>query len=210
MGSERYRPLTPAERRLIRAKIRRLRRDVARSKTAPLLVGGAIIGVLWILTLLLSEAPWPVVSAFWLVVGGAIVVWVGRDMRRHSGDLGTMARGLESALRKDAAIVYDIRSRRFAEFEEFEDEGACYVFELEDDRLVVLSGQEFYESARFPSLDFSLIFVLDEDERRVDMLIEKRGPKAPAGKVFAPSVPRPAETADPITVFRGKIEDLGR
>ena len=59
-----------------------------------------------------------------------------------------------------------------------EDEGACFAFQLEDrDEIVFLSGQEFYETAKFPSLDFSLVFPLDESGRRVDMLIERRGAK---------------------------------
>jgi len=52
-----------------------------------------------------------------------------------------MAAGLQSALKKNAAEVYDVKSRAFAEFEEVEDEGACYAFELFDARLVFITGQ---------------------------------------------------------------------
>ncbi len=173
-------------------------------------MGGGVIGILWILTLVASDAPWPVVTGFWIVVGGGIVSWVGRDFRRLARDLGTMAEGLESALRKNAADVYDIRSRRFAEFEEFEDEGACYVFELDENRLVVLSGQEFYESAAFPSLDFSLVYVLDENEETADVFIDKRGPKAAPTKLFPPNVPRPADTGGRLAVLAGTLEDFDR
>jgi hypothetical protein len=63
-------------------------------------------------------------------------------------------------------------------FEEIEDEGACYAFELEGGRVVFVAGQEFTESARFPSLDFSLVYPLVEQGRPVEMFIEKRGGKA--------------------------------
>jgi hypothetical protein len=84
--------------------------------------------------------------------------------------------------------VYEVRSRSFVEFEEVEDEGACYAFELDDERVVFISGQEFYPEAKFPSLDFSLAYILDEAGHNVDMLIEKRGPKAAPARVIPGSV----------------------
>ena len=137
-----------------------------------------MIVVLWLLTLLASDAPWVVVTAFWLVTGAGIAMWVGRDMRKHAGQFSDMAAGLQSALTANATDVYDVRARAFVEFEEQEDEGACYAFEIEGPRLVFVSGQEFYSGARFPSMDFSLVYVLDEAGRTVDMLIDKRGARA--------------------------------
>ena len=96
--------------------------------------------------------------------------------------------GLESALRRNEADVVDIHATSYVEFEEVEDEGACYAFQLDDTRVVFISGQEFYPEAKFPSLDFSLVDVLDEAGRAVDMVIEKRGAKA------APAYVIPAAT----------------
>ncbi|HET9196538.1 MAG TPA: hypothetical protein VFO21_26870 [Vicinamibacterales bacterium] len=161
---------------------------------------------LWLLTLLASDAPWMVVTAFWLVTGGAIAVWVGRDMRQHASQFSGMAAGLRSALTANAAEVHDVRARAFVEFEEEEDEGACYAFEIEGPRLVFVSGQEFYSSARFPSLDFSLVYVLDEAGRTVDMLIDKRGARAkPAFTI--PAVEH-RERPEHLEVRAGTIETL--
>ena len=180
------RPLKDGERRLIRARIGNLRQRGRRSLAATAPIAGGTIFVLWLLTILASDAPWLVVTGFWLAAGTAITLWARRDMVQHERDLDAVATRLHSALEMNAADVYDVRARSFAEFEEVEDEGACYAFELSDDRLVFIVGQEFYESARFPSLDFSLVYVLDEKGRSVDLVIDKRAPKtAPARKIAA-------------------------
>ena len=172
------RPLTAAEARLLRARISSLRTRGQRAASAGLWIGIVAIAILWALTLLVSDAPPLVVTGFWLVAGIAIILWVRRDLGADRRAMDSMAAGLQSALSRNLALVYDIRSSGFVEFEEMEDEGACYAFQLKDtDRLVFLSGQEFYEEARFPSLDFALVFPLDEADRPVDMLIDKRGAK---------------------------------
>ena len=112
------------------------------------------------------------ITGFWLVVGAGITFWVLRDLRKDASSQQQWIQGLESALRRAEAEVCDIRASAFVELEEFEDEGACYAFALDEAHVVFISGQEFYEAARFPSLDFSLVYVLDEAGRAADMLIE--------------------------------------
>jgi hypothetical protein len=158
------------------------------------------------LTLLASDAPPMIVTAFWLVTGGVIALWVGRDMRQHASQFGDMAAELQSALTPNAADVYDVRARAFVEFEEEEDEGACYAFEIDGSRLVFVSGQEFYSSGRFPSLDFSLVYVLDEAGQAVDMLIDKRGPRA--APAFTIPAARQAERPEHLEVRTGTIDTL--
>lgn len=202
------RPLTEAERRAIHAKIRSLRASARRTTRGYLPIGAGVILVLWLWTILASDAPWLVVTVFWLVVGCGITFWVGRDMRKQAGQLEGMTRGLESALRRDATDVYDIRSKSFAELEEVEDEGACYAFELEDNRVVFIAGQEFYEGARFPSHDFSLVYVLDEDGQSVEMFIEKRGAKAAPAKRIPAGVKRKLDVPAHLEMRSGRIENL--
>src|SRR5215213_10508219 len=172
------RRLSEKERRLIKAKIRRLTTDGRRASRSYLPIAGGVLLVLWLWTIAASDVSWIIVTAFWVLVGGGITLWVRRDMRTHARHLTGLADGLESALKRNAADSYDIRASSFAVLEEIEDEGACYAFELEGHRLVFIAGQEFYEGARFPSLDFSLVYVLNEREESVDMFIDKRGTKA--------------------------------
>ena len=202
------RPLTATERRLLRGRIRSLTARGRRASRVALPMTGGAVFLLWVWTVLASNAPWLVITAFWLVVGAAIAFWVHRDMRTHAGHFDTMAHDLESALTRNAADVYDVHARSYAAFEEIEDEGACYAFELDGDRLVFITGQEFYESARFPSLDFSLVYVLDERERTVDMLIDKRGARTAPAKTIPATLKRALAIPDHLEVRPGRIDTL--
>jgi hypothetical protein len=202
------RPLTDTQQRAIRSKIRHLTAMGRRASSRYLPVTGGLVALLWLLTILASDAPWLVVTAFWLAIGVGIALWVRRDMRAHAGQLSGMAQGLESALRRNEADVYEIRARAFAVLEEAEDEGACYAFQLEGDQLVFVVGQEFYEAARFPSLDFSLVYPLDERGNTVDMFIEKRGDKATPTKKIASAVKERLDLPQHLEMRTGAIEDL--
>jgi hypothetical protein len=155
------RPLTDQERRTLRAKIRSLQGRGVRSRTGWIPIAVVIIFVLWLVTILAADAPWMVVTAFWLVTGGVIALWVSRDMRRHASQFDDMAVGLQSALIgtprtcTTCARVHSSNSRK--------------------------------KGARFPSLDFSLVHVVDEAGRTLDMLIDKRGARAKSARTIPAS-----------------------
>jgi hypothetical protein len=206
----RRRSLTPAERRLLRCKIRRNRlRPGEVDRRVGFIVAGATT-ILWLLTLLVADVSWPPVTLFWIVFGGVLYVWVRRDLRKETAHLPAMSSSMESALRRDEAESFDITAEAYAEFEEVEDEGACYAFDLGDGRIVFLTGQQFYPSSRFPSLEFSVIYPLDQDGGWADMWIEKRGPAAAPARVVPASVKW--ETAGripkPLEVVRGSLDDV--
>jgi hypothetical protein len=204
------RPLTDKERRALRAAIGRLTANKRRASTAYLPIGAGVIFLLWLWTILASDAPWLVVTAFWLAIGGAIILWVRRDMVSHVKQLTAMTEGLESAIRRSEADVYDIRSTAFAVLEEIEDEGACYAFGLDGNRLVFVAGQEFYEASRFPSLDFALVYPLDERGRAVEMWIEKRGEKAKPARTISAAAKQKLRVPEHLEVHIGRIEDIDR
>ena len=199
------RPLTAPERRFLTTRIRSLTTRQRRASKAAIPIAAGIVFVLWLWTMLASDAPWSVVTGFWVVVGAGLAVWARRDMARDGSSFGHMARNLESALRRDSADVYDVRARAFVEFEEIEDEGACYAFDLGDGRIVFVSGQDFYDAAKFPSLDFSLVYVLDEAGRTVDMLIDKRGDKAPPVRTVPAPVKRTLQMPGHLEVRSGSV-----
>jgi hypothetical protein len=143
-----------------------------------------------------------------VVVGGGITLWVRRDLRREVGDLSAIVLGLESALRRGEADVYGIRASAFVEFEEVEDEGAAYAFDLGAGKLVFLHGQEFYSASGFPSLDFSLIYPLDEEDRAVDMIIEKRGPRAAPTRIIPAGTKRGLDLPESLSVLRGSLDEV--
>jgi hypothetical protein len=204
------RTLRPAERRLTQARIKSLGVRARRASTRAVPVTAAIVSVLWIWTILASEAPWHVITAFWITVGGALALWVRRNLRGNTGHFQRMMQEMESALVRSEADVYDVRARAFAEFEEVEDEGACYAFELDGSRLLFITGQEFYESAKFPSLDFSLVYVLDEQGQAVEMCIDKRGPKATPAHTIPASLKDTLDIPEHLEIRPGTLDDVVR
>ena len=122
--------------------------------------------------------------------------------------LRAMLRGFESARRRDAAEVFEVRSSAFAELEEIEDEGACYAFQIGDDRLVFVAGQEFYPQAKFPSHDFSLVHILDERGQPAEMVIEKRGPQAAPVRVIPPATKLRLEIPEHLEVIEGRLDQI--
>lgn len=204
------RPLSDSERRALRAKIRRLTARGDRAPQAALAAAAVVVLVLWLWTLVASDAPWYVITGFWVGLGGVIALWARRDMVKHRGEMRGMAARLESALRRNAADVYEVRASGFAEFEEIEDEGACYAFAIDEGRLAFVEGQDYYSGARFPSLDFSLVYVLDEAGESVDMLIDKRGPKAAPTRVVPAAVKKTLEVPAHLELRAGTLADLER
>jgi hypothetical protein len=192
------RPLTASERRLLRTKAASLAATQRRASRAYPILSGGIAALLWVATMLASDASWQVVTGFWFVIWLGITVWVQWDARKSG--ISAILPGLESALRQNEADVVDIRARSYVELEEIEDEGACYAFELDEKRVVFISGQEFYPEAKFPSLDFSLVHVLDEAGRTVEMVIEKRGPKAAPTRVIPAAVKERLEIPEHLEV----------
>jgi hypothetical protein len=202
------RPLTESERRVVRARIRQLTAQGHRASRSALPIAGGVILGLWLWTIVASDVSWIVITTFWLIAGGAIALWVRRDVARAFGQVEGMAQGLESALRRNAADSYDVHATRFAVLEEIEDEGACYAFELDGNRLVFICGQEFYESAKFPCLDFSLVYILNEGDESVDMLINKRGARAAPARTIPAAVKRVLQVPDHLDVRVGSIDGL--
>lgn len=68
-----------------------------------------------------------------------------------------------------------------------------------------IAGQEFYAGARFPSLDFSLMYVLDERGEAVDMLIDKRGAKAVPARTIPAVMKRELDIPDHLETRIGRI-----
>lgn len=201
------RPLTGAERRLLRAKIAHLQ---SRERLGPrmLLPGLGVIAVLWLLTLAASDAPWLVVTLAWFGIGTGILLWVRHDLTKDLRQLTQIRRAYESAMRRNEARVYDIRATSFVEFEEVEDEGACYAFAIDGDRLVFVTGQQFYPQAKFASLDFSLVYFLDEGGRTVGEVIEKRGPKTSPARIIPAAAKLTLPIPEHLQVVRGSVDGI--
>lgn len=174
------RPLTDVEREKLSARLANARTEASQALVKTGAASAVVCGVLMIATLLASTAPRPLIVVFWLVLAALFTIWIGMPGRRL---MLSQIPVLENALRTSRARVIRVQSERVVEFEEEEDEGACYAFEHEATSVAFIVGQEFYEDDDFPNSDFSLIEILDSRGTPVDIWLEKTGRKLKPDRV---------------------------
>lgn len=126
--------------------------------------------------LLANTPPWLNIMVFF---AGALGIWLAMEImqlkerqRSHCA-----SKKLEQGLRCSRVQVQCITSTRLIEIEEIEDEGACWYFEVSQDHLLELVGQDFYETDDFPSTCFEIIEVLNEDNDCIDWRLNPLGKK---------------------------------
>ena len=199
------RPLTAGERDLLTG---RLRGAHAESSTALLKTGAvsaAVCGALMLATLRLSDAPAAVIVGFWSVMTILFTLWIGMPWRR-------LMRGqipiLEGALTANRARQIRVRSNRVVEFEEVEDEGACYAFESDGGCSLFITGQEFYEDDDFPNSDFSMIELLGDRGMTVDVVLAKSGRRLTPERVIPASVKDTLDLPDHLEVVPAPLERI--
>jgi hypothetical protein len=199
------RDLTDAERTELGARVERLDRMTRFS----LLKAGAasliVCGILATLTLLASDAPRPLIVGFWLGMTLLFAVWIGTQGRAGFRRQRT---ALAGAIRHNRARVVRIQSSRVVEFEEIEDEGACYAFDVGDRRIVFLQGQEFYPDAEFPNRDFSLVAVLGPGNSVVDEIFVKTGAVLQPERRIGRDVKNRLTIPDHLEVMEGDLKTI--
>lgn len=164
--------LMEAEKRELEARIRRLQSIVRLGLPKAAAASMIVCGTLAALTLFVSDAPRAVIVGFWVALAVLFTLWIGLPGRTG---LRRQAIALEAALQHDRARVFRVQSTGVVEFEEIEDEGACYAFAIGDGRVLFVLGQEFYAGDDFPNSDFSLATVLGPGNAIVDEIFTKTG-----------------------------------
>ncbi len=131
-----------------------------------LLVGIVLFGGLWGLSVLATKADkagpsWRVFGLFWLVLGIGITLWAYRDVKSHARALQEKFR---SALRHDTACEVRICSNKVIEFDiEQGRKKRWYAFQLGDERIIFVSGRFCQRVQGFPTSDFSMVDIADEE-----------------------------------------------
>ena len=77
------RPLKPAETRFLQAKIKNLLRRGRRTSRVYLPITAGITVILWLVTILVADAPLLVVTGFWLITGAGAL---GTSRRNEGRD----------------------------------------------------------------------------------------------------------------------------
>ena len=83
---------------------------------------------------------WFVVTVFWVAFIGPMLLWAYLSARR---EINAVLRRLQNALLRNQARVIRIQSEELAEIEEEGDAGACYTFQLDSEKIVCISGQDY-------------------------------------------------------------------
>ncbi len=130
-----------------------------------LLVGIVLFGGLWGLSVVATKADkagssWRGFGLFWLVLGIVITLWVYRDVKPYAHVLQEKFR---SALRQDTACEVRVYSNKVIAFENVQDrKKGWYAFQLDDERMVFVSGRFCQRVRGFPTSDFSVVDIADE------------------------------------------------
>jgi len=199
------RPIAGPERRALSMRLATLKREGRRGPLR-LLVGLFFLFVFFsMVTVLASDVSPQIVVGFWfaLVVLIGLWVWIEQYLKMHKL-AGSISRTLESGRVREIRVV----ASGVVEFEEVEDEGACYAFQIADDRIVFVSGQEFYASAKFPNSDFALIDVLGPSGELVDFFIRKDGARLVPVRIVSAATKRALRVPAHLEVVSGKLEQL--
>lgn len=176
------RPLSAEEKRILENAVRTLQEQMRSLAKRLLTVCIVLCGILWGLTMLASDVSWQVISLFWLAICVGISTWVLlSERRKHQKRI----RSLNNAQERNVAEVVQIQSVKMVEFDEIHDEGACYAFQIEDDKIVFVVGQEFYRSSKFPNTDFELVHIYDSAQNLVEMVVIKRGARLKPARTIA-------------------------
>ena len=196
---------TKSERRVLNGALAFRRKQLRLSFRRGLIACAVIFGGLCAWTLAASNAPRWIVLTFWSAIAIPMSIWAHVSTRR---ELSAGLKALEDAVARDEADIVRIQSSAMVEFEEIEDEGACYAFQVEDRLIVFVDGQEFYPSAKFPNTDFSLVHLHDARGKLVEMLIAKHGDKAQPVRTIPAATKSKLAVPDHLATIEGRLEDL--
>ena len=197
------RALTADERAQLSARLTEARagRRSALAKTA--LSTLLVCGFLALFTIAVSRAPSWLILIFWSALVVVFVLWIGVPQHRMMHEREEM---LSDAPLASRARVTRVQSTRVVEFEEEEDEGACYAFDYRDQRSVFIVGQAFYEDDDFPNSDFSLIDLLGTHGRPVDSTLVKTGRKLVPGRIVPADTKRLVQVPDHLSVVPAPLD----
>ncbi len=205
MFEQTERELSLKELRLLRQKIS-LRRgqEVAclkRSFVAGLVISAIISG----LVLLSSKASGIIVMLFFFALWLTLSLWIGLS---EMSKLSKIVRELEGAVVMNRACATRITSEQMVEFDEVEDEGACYAFQVAKNKIAFVCGQDFYSSPTFPNTDFEIVEIPDSQGQPLEGWIEKKGQRLTPLKNISSNVKKTLNVPRHLHVIDGELDKL--
>ena len=114
----------------------------------------------------------------------------------------------EEAIRTNRAREIRLQTTRVVEFEEEEDEGACYAFDDDGSAVLFIIGQEFYEDEDFPNTDFSIIEILGDRGQPIDVLLSKHGRKLKPERIIPAAVKNRLHLPEHLAIVPGTLDSI--
>lgn len=204
------RPLSEKERRLLSSALAWRRRRVHALRRRSLFIGLTIFVVFWAMMVTATVADkrgpaWYYSCLMAIAIALLISLWTYFELRpKFTADVAQH----ENALHRNEARVTRIQSNAMVEFEEAEDEGACHAFQLDQGRIVFVSGQDFYDSAKFPNSDFSLVDILADDGRLIESFIEKNGTRLKALRKISSRQKAGMRIPEHLEIIEGDLHEI--
>ena len=146
-------------------------------------------------------------ALFWL----ALIIPIGgwgfvADAKKARARLRDLTASLKDGQVREVRIV----TTALVDFQEEEDEGAQYAFDLGDGTVVFVTGQDFYPTRSFPNSDFSLLYVHAPNGNLVDLHITTHGkPLAPIRTISA-EAKRQLRIPDHLKRVEGSLGEIER
>jgi hypothetical protein len=199
------RALTGEERNRVTAALADARRESRLALVKTGAAGALICSGLAVATFAATDSPRIVVAAFWSAAWLLFTLWIGLPWRRL---MRAQVPVFADAARANRAREIRLQSSRVVEFEEEEDEGACYAFEHDAGSSVFVVGQEFYEDEDFPNTDFAMVEILGTHGRPVHILLVKRGAKLAPERVVPAAVKSRLELPEHLTIVPAPLDRI--
>lgn len=159
------------------------------------------------LTIFAANVAWYWAVIAWSLIGACLFGWsVLEENSKNRKHVDRLARILE----KNEAEVIHVESHEMVEFEEIEDEGATYAFQVDSEQILLLSGQEFYPTEAFPSSRFEIICMNDAMKCGLDTSIESFGDKLQPLRTISVAAQNNFRYVQGVEVLNGRLNDIER
>jgi len=165
-------------------------------------VGGIILGILVILS---SDVPIEYPIYFMLGITLLYTTW---GFIENKVQISRQINNISKCLDINEVFIDHVQSSEMIEFEEIDDEGACYCFEIDQSKLLFITGQDFYKSKKFPSTDFDIVSAYGNSESIVLFKIYGNGDKLEPRRIIPWELKEKLRQPDHLEIIEGNLKDI--
>ena len=204
------RPLSDKELRLLQPVVVKWRRKTGAAPRRLVFAFFFLIAFFWVLLLIAKyhDETGPNWYQSLLIAASIVSPFALWAYPRQVREMRAKLAHYEAAVGRNEAQVVRVRADEMIEFEEEEDEGACYAFQLDGHNILFVSGQDYYASAKFPNTDFSLISIYGQHGELVEGFIEKQGSKLKASRKISAKMKSTMTIPDHLQVIPGDLNQI--